>query len=238
LKRFLRDLLRSSWVQRALGVLAAEYLRLVWLTNRFSYLPADVYEQVEPEMPAIFAFWHGQHFMTPFIKTKDSHRAKVLISRHRDGEINAVAAERLGIETIRGSGTHGTDFAKKGGVFGFNELVRALQEGCNVAMTADVPKVSRVAGMGIIKLAQYSGRPIYPVAIATRRRIVLDNWDHTTINLPFGRGGGVAGAPIHVPLDADVETLELARRAVEDALNAVTARAYELADGTGDQARG
>ena len=45
-------------------------------------------------------------------------RAKVLISRHRDGEINAVAAERLGIGTIRGSGTHGPDFAKKGGVFG------------------------------------------------------------------------------------------------------------------------
>jgi lysophospholipid acyltransferase (LPLAT)-like uncharacterized protein len=93
--------------------------------------------------------------------------------------------------------------------------------------------------MGIVKLAQFSGRPIYPVAIATRRRVVLDNWDRTTINLPFGRGGGVAGAPIHVPHDADVETLELARRAVEDALNAVTVRAYELADGTaGDQARG
>jgi lysophospholipid acyltransferase (LPLAT)-like uncharacterized protein len=42
LKRLLRDLLRSTWVQRALGVLAAEYLRWVWLTNRFSYEPADV----------------------------------------------------------------------------------------------------------------------------------------------------------------------------------------------------
>ena len=37
LKRLFRDLLRSSWVQRALGVLAAEYLRLVWLTNSFSF---------------------------------------------------------------------------------------------------------------------------------------------------------------------------------------------------------
>ena len=86
MKRLVRDLLRSSWVQRALGFLAAEYLRLVWLTNRFSYEPADVYDQVEPRMPAIFAFWHGQHFMTPFIKIKPAYRAKVLISRHRDGE--------------------------------------------------------------------------------------------------------------------------------------------------------
>src|SRR6202000_2449584 len=104
---------------------------------------------------------------------------------------NAVAAERLGVGTIRGSGSHGTDFAAKGGVSGFNALVRALEEGCSVAMTADIPKVSRVAGLGIVKLAQVSGRPIYPVALATQRRIVLDNWDRTTINLPLGRSAGV-----------------------------------------------
>ena len=231
----LRQLTRTPWFQRAAGVTAAQYLRLVWHTTRFVVEPADALERIPKHAPLILAFWHGQHFLTPFVKPKEL-RAKVLISRHRDGEINAVAAEYLGIETIRGSGSHGTDFAKKGGVFGFNGLVHALKEGCSVAMTADVPKVSRVAGMGIVKLAQFSGRPIYPVAIATRRRVVLDNWDHTTINLPFGRGGGVAGAPIHVPLDADAETLELARRALEDGLNAATARAYELADGTAGEA--
>jgi lysophospholipid acyltransferase (LPLAT)-like uncharacterized protein len=102
-----------------------------------------------------------------------------------------------------------------------------------------VPKVSRVAGLGIVKIAQLSGRPIYPIAIATRRRIQLDNWDRTAINLPFGRGAGVAGAPIHVPRDADEATLELARRAVEEALNAATSRVYEMLEGTGDgDARG
>jgi hypothetical protein len=234
----LRKLTRSHRVQKASGLLAAHYLRLVWYTTRLTVEPADAYERIPRHAPIILAFWHGQHFLTPFIKPKNM-RATVLISRHRDGEINAVAATRLGIETVRGSGTHGTDFTKKGGVFGFNALVRALKEGVNVAMTADVPKVSRVAGLGIVKLAQITGRPIYPVAIATRRRIVLGNWDSTTINLPFGRGGGVAGAPIHVPADADGETLELARRAVEEALNAATVRAYELADGiAGDPGRG
>jgi lysophospholipid acyltransferase (LPLAT)-like uncharacterized protein len=84
LKKLLRNVLRSSWVQRAVGVLAAEWLRLVWLTNKFSFEPANIYEMVEPHQPLILAFWHGQHFLTPFIKTKASHRAKVLISRHRD----------------------------------------------------------------------------------------------------------------------------------------------------------
>jgi len=226
LKRLIRDLLRSPWVQRALGVLAAEYLRLVWRTNRFSYDPLDVYDRVEPMMPAIFVFWHGQHFMTPFIKIKESYRAKVLISRHRDGEFNAIAAERLGIETIRGSGDHSGAFHRKGGVGAFREMVQALEEGWNVATTADVPKRSRVAGLGVVMLARESGRPILPLAMATSRFWRLKNWDSTTINLPFGRGVVVGIDSVFVPPDADAETMERLRQQVEAILNEATRRAY------------
>jgi lysophospholipid acyltransferase (LPLAT)-like uncharacterized protein len=226
LKKLIRNLLRSSWVQYAVGFLAAEFLRLVWLTNKFSYEPENVYEMVEPQLPAILAFWHGQHFMTPFIKTKESHRAKVLISRHRDGEFNAIAAERLGIETIRGSGDHGGAFHRKGGVGAFREMVQALSDNYNVATTADVPKRSRVAGLGVIMLARESGRPILPFAMVTSRFIRLKNWDHTTINLPFGRGAVVGIDAVFVPPDADGETMERLRVQVETYLNEATRRAY------------
>jgi lysophospholipid acyltransferase (LPLAT)-like uncharacterized protein len=226
LKKLVRNLLRSSWLQRAVGLLTAEYLRLVWLTNRFRFDPPDVYEIVEPQIPVILAFWHGQHFLTPFIKTKDIHRAKVLISRHRDGEYNAVAAERLGIGTIRGSGDHGSAFHRKGGVGAFKEMVRALEQGYNVALTADVPKRSRIAGLGIIMLARESGRPIMPFAMATSRYWRLKNWDRTTINLPFGRGALVGGEIIKVPPDADSATMEDLRARLEATLNDATKRAY------------
>jgi lysophospholipid acyltransferase (LPLAT)-like uncharacterized protein len=226
LKKLVRNVLRSSLVQRAVGLLAAEFLRLVWLTNKFSFDPPDIYDVVEPDMPAIFAFWHGQHFMTPFIKIKEIHRAKVLISRHRDGEFNAIAAERLGIGTIRGSGDHGGAFHRKGGVGAFKEMARALAEGYNVALTADVPKRSRVVGLGIIMLARESGRPIMPFAMATSRFIRLNNWDGTTINLPFGRGALVGIETIVVPPDADSETMEKLRAQLEATLNEATRRAY------------
>ncbi len=219
-------MLRSSWLQRAAGFLAAEYLRLVWRTNKFSFDPPEVYEIVEPQQPAIFAFWHGQHFMTPFIKTKESHRGKVLISQHRDGEYNAIAAEWLGIGTIRGSGDHGSAFHRKGGVGAFKEMVRALEDNYNIALTADVPKRSRVAGLGIIMLARESGRPIMPFAMATSRFVRLHNWDRTTINLPFGRGALVGGEIIIVPSDADAETMEDLRARLEATLNDATRRAY------------
>lgn len=226
MKKLLRNILRSGWFQRAVGFLAAEYLRLVWKTNTFVMDPPHVYDMVEPRQPAIFVFWHGQHLMTPFIKTKESYRGKVLISRHRDGGYNAIAAERLGIGTIRGSGDHGSAFHRKGGVGAFKEMVRALEANYNVGMTADVPKRSRVAGLGVIMLARESGRPIMPLAMATSRFIRLNNWDRTTINLPFGRGALVGVEEINVPPDADAATMERLRLRLEAYLNEATRRAY------------
>jgi lysophospholipid acyltransferase (LPLAT)-like uncharacterized protein len=225
----LKRLTHSPTFQGAVGAAAAWYLRLVWHTSRVIIEPPDIYDRVQ--MPAIIAMWHGQHFMAPFIKRPErGHRAKVLISRHRDGEINARAAERLGIGIIRGSGAHNGEFHRKGGAVAFTEMLDALNEGYNVALTADVPKVSRVAGMGVVKLAQHSGRAIYPVAIASSRRKEFDNWDHSALNLPLARLAMVAGEPILVPRDADDAALEAARLAVEHELNRVTARAYEIAD--------
>ena len=228
----LKRIVTSPTFQEAVGAVAATYLRLAWRTSRVTLEPADIYDSVD--MPAIIAMWHGQHFMAPFIKRQDPrHRTKVLISRHRDGEINARAAERLNIGTIRGSGAHNGEFYRKGGAAAFTEMLKALNEGYNIAMTADVPKVARIAGFGVVKLAQHSGRPIYAVAMASSRRIDLDNWDRSAINLPFSRMGLVAGGPIRVPPDADDATLEATRQQVESELNRVTARAYEIADRTG-----
>jgi hypothetical protein len=226
---------RKRWVQVAIGTLAAEYLRFVFKTTKYVIDPPDGYARIDAYLPAIIAMWHGQHFMGSFMR-RPGDRAKALISRHRDAEINAIAAERLGIEIIRGSGDMGVGFIKKGGLGAFQTLLAALQAGDSVALTADVPKIARVAGRGVVMLARESGRPIFPVALATSRRYVLNNWDKTTINLPFSRGAAVCGEPVRVPADATDEMLEQCRRQVEDNLNAATARAYAIADNRGGDA--
>jgi lysophospholipid acyltransferase (LPLAT)-like uncharacterized protein len=223
-----RRIARTPALQRFIGGLAAAYLRFVWRTNRLIFEPAGFYDTVEPQVPVIIAMWHGQHFMVPFLSR--GHRVKVLISRHRDGEINAYAAERLGIGTVRGSGDHGRRYDLKGGVGAFKGMLTALAEGYNMALTADVPKVARVAGLGIIKLGRLSGRPIYPVAVATSRRKVLKNWDRSAVNLPFGRVAIVVGEPVSVPADADDAVMEQCRECVQERLVHVTERAYEIVD--------
>jgi lysophospholipid acyltransferase (LPLAT)-like uncharacterized protein len=224
---FVRRLTHSRLAQRVLGTMAAEWLRLVYLTNSFRIEPPGIYEQLDPQLPVIITFWHGQHFMMPLLK-KRRHRAKVLISRHRDGEMNAIATERLGIGAVRGSGSHDGEFHRKGGVSAFKAMVSALEQGYNMALTADVPKVSRIAGLGIIMLARQTGRPILPVVIATSRFKRLNNWDRSVINLPFGRGVFLAGELVHVPRDADDAAMEALRVKLQDNLNDATRRAYAM----------
>jgi lysophospholipid acyltransferase (LPLAT)-like uncharacterized protein len=221
----MKRITRSRAVQETLGFLVAGYLKFVQRTNRFVMEPADAYDRVE--MPVIAAMWHGQHFMIHFAK-RPQDRAASLVSRSGDGEFNAVALRHLGVRAIRGSGARGRDIRKKGGAQAMRAMLRALSDGEMVVMTADVPKISRTCGQGIVTLSQLSGRPIVPVAVVTSRRIDFDSWDRASIGLPFGRGAMVLGDPIHIPREADEQTLESLRKTVERELDRVHERAYAL----------
>jgi lysophospholipid acyltransferase (LPLAT)-like uncharacterized protein len=136
---------RHPLVLSAIGSLLAGYLKLVYYTNRFTIEPVTIHEDTDKDLPVIVAMWHGQHFMVPF--AKPSHwPAKVMISKSADGEINAIAARKLGMGLIRASGGRTAhQIKKRGGMRGFIEAVRALKDGYSIAMTADVPKGSRTA---------------------------------------------------------------------------------------------
>jgi lysophospholipid acyltransferase (LPLAT)-like uncharacterized protein len=223
----IKRITRSKAVQESLGLFVAGYLKFVRRTNRFVMEPANAYELIGPQMPVIAAMWHGQHFMIHFAK-RPTDRAASLVSRSGDGEFNAIALRHLGIRAIRGSGARGRDIRKKGGVSAMRAMMRALSDGEMVVLTADIPKISRICGEGIVTLAQLSGRPIVPVAVVTSRRIDFDSWDRASIGLPFGRGAIVLGNPVHIPRDADAHAIETLRQAVERELDVVHERAYAL----------
>ena len=221
------SILKTRAAQETLGRLLAGYLRLVQRTNRIVFEPADIYDHVRPELPLIFAMWHGQHNMIPFARP-DWMPACSLVSRHGDGGFNAVALRELGIGAIRGSGALGKKIREKGGASAFIAMVRRLAAGDTMVLTADVPKRARIAGPGIIALARASGRPIRAVAVVTSRRIDFNSWDRASIGLPFGRCAIVVGDPILVPRDADEAAQEAARLALQASLDDVHARGYAL----------
>ena len=119
--------------------------------------------------------WHGQHYLTPFLSA-DEHRvqsADLAPSRRRDQCDRRRASRRRRPSAAPAPTVH--DFSARAASSAFQRNARRAGEGYNIALTADVPKVSRVAGLGIVKLAQHSGRPIYPAAIATSSRITTQH---------------------------------------------------------------
>ena len=218
---------QSSIVQKSLGEGLAAWLKLVHGTSRFADSPADLYGPIRDQYPYIVAMWHGQHFLVPFMR-REGHEFRILISRHGDGEINAVAVTRLGLGLVRGSGARPKRQHKKGGPAALRELVATLKDGQSVGVTADVPRVGGIAGLGIVTLARLSGRPIVPVAVATSNMIQLSTWDCAAINLPFSRGAFVVGDLVHVPEDADKAMMEAKRLEVQNALDAAHRTAYGM----------
>jgi len=85
----------------------------------------------------------------------------------------------------------------------------ALRQGTSLMLTADVPKVSRIAGKGAVQLARATGRPIYLFAAVTSARVDLDNWDRASIALPFGRGCVLWSEPLYVRKAADTREISL-----------------------------
>ncbi len=230
----LKKLVRSERFRIFAGTALAGWFRLVRRSCRTVAEPADYFERFGEPRPLIITTWHGEHFMLPFVKPNDRWPVKAMISRSRDGEMNVIVCEKLGVGAIRASaGRTGDEVRRRGGVGGFVAALRELREGTVVVLTADLPKgPAKIAGEGIVQIARRSGVPIVPVAAVTSyRKRMVRSWDRAAFNLPFGRFAIVFGDPIEVPGDADAEMLEAKRKAVEDELNRVTARAYVIAGG-------
>jgi len=218
---------KSPFLHRLAGDLFTAYVRLIAATSRIEVFPATAYEDIAANSPAIFALWHGEHFLVP-VGYRPEMNMSVLISKSADGAINARVAENYGIGLVRGSGSPDPRRSRrKAGTQAFLNMLKRLKAGGSMVLTADVPKISRVAGDGIILLAQKSGRPIFPLAIASSRFIRLNSWDKAALNLPFSKLCYVLGKPIYVPQDADSEALEILRQDLQQSLDETTRLAYE-----------
>lgn len=212
-------------MQRLLGLLLARYLSFVWKTCTIVYCEDD--EARKHLRSRIVATWHGQTFLAPFVREPIDDFV-VLIAKGRFGSVYAHAFQSLGLHIVRGSA--GRDFRQSGGYTAVRQLLRALASGSAVALTVDIPKVARVAGPGVIALARHSGRSVIPMATVTSRRVCIPwRWDRPQINLPFGHVVIAVGEPIKVENKSDPQYLEAKRSELEDALNAVNARALARA---------
>jgi len=228
----LQDWLKSKAFTGTAGALIAAYIRLVRRTSTMTDDPPDFVLKNLPDHPLIIAMWHGQGLLLPYIRPRDDIKVAIMVARHIDGDIVHETLDRFGMTTIRGAGS-GRTGRNKGGFAALRACMKALRDDTSVALTADIPPgPARKAGLGLVTLSKLSGRAVMPCAVVTNRYFKLKTWSGFTVNLPFSSIVMTGGEQIKVPRHATAAELEAARQVLEDSLNEVTARAYELSGTT------
>ena len=125
----------------------------------------------------IFTLWHGE--LLPLLWHHREQGIAVVISEHRDGEIIAQIAERLGYTTVRGSSSRGGGRALIG-------LMRAIEGGRDGAVTPDGPRgPAHVFAPGAAIAAQRTGAPLLPIRASASRAWRLKSWDRFLVPKPF-----------------------------------------------------
>jgi lysophospholipid acyltransferase (LPLAT)-like uncharacterized protein len=165
---------------RILPPLVYIFLLLLRATLSVKHVNKESMEDAREKAGSVIAcFWHGRLLLMPF--AVKGAKAKVLISRHRDGEFITRVIRFFGLGTVRGS-------HRKGGVSSIREMITAVREGWTIAITPDGPKgPKQQIKEGLIELAKISRKPILPVAYGARKKKLSTPGTVSSFPTPFRR---------------------------------------------------
>jgi lysophospholipid acyltransferase (LPLAT)-like uncharacterized protein len=201
---------RVRWIARV-GTALIRLLAMTWRVRVEN--DAELRAARASGRRVIFTLWHGE--LLPLLWHHRGEGIAVVISEHRDGEIIAQIAERLGYATVRGSSSRGASRALIG-------LVRAIESGLDVAVTPDGPRgPAHVFAPGAAIAAQRTGAPLALIRATASRAWRLKSWDRFLVPKPFAQVRVVYGPLTFVEAPSPREATEQAPR-LQAALDAIT----------------
>lgn len=182
-KRFLRAL-----ALMLVPIIGAFLIRIIYFTSKKHFhMP-----QVIPQEPVIFAFWHGDLLLQPYLyyQFRKIPKAKVLISDHFDGQIIARIMTFFRLGTIHGSTT-------RGGAKVLIQGLKSLSDGYDIGITPDGPKGPRyTVSDGVVVMAQKRQAKVIVYSCLPSSFWQLGSWDRFVIPKPFGVLNFYASEPI------------------------------------------
>lgn len=208
-----------------LGSLGFVVLIALYSTLRVSWRYLDVSsdrdstEFVFNRNAKILAFWHGRQLIIPlaYWAHRSSLKSKIyaLISLHSDGRLIAFVIRLLGVFNVAGS-------SSKGGKEATLSLIEKLKQGDSIAITPDGPRgpINKIKP-GILKLADVSGAPIYPISYSAERFWQFRSWDKMILPKPFSRVQIIMGKPLVISGPLSDENIATFSTEVEASLNQV-----------------
>lgn len=203
------------------------FIYLVSRLLRLRILGLDRVQSIlQEEKPIIGAFWHGRQFILVVLidrlrkfTQKSRRKICIMVSRSRDGNLQAGILGRFGYTLVRAS-------SSKGATAGFLQLRSMVEQGYDTVIAVDGPRGPlEIVKSGVVLLAQKTGAPIIPISTSAKRYKLISAWDRYLLPFPFTQAVAVFGNPIYVPPDADHSQLESARLQLEQELQLITKEA-------------
>ena len=177
-------------------------------------------EQWAVRQPIIWAFWH--RVILPIAWYGRNRGIVIMNTTAFDGQWTRKVIEWLGYGTAQGS-------SSRGGLRGLNVMAQRIGEGLDCGFTIDGPRGPRyVAKVGPVLLARMTGAPIMVFHVGVDRgKTIEKTWDHFLLPGLFASTILIGGPPIHVPKDADADTIKAKHEEMQKALE----RVRDIAEG-------
>ena len=206
---------------------AGAIIRAIWgMTRDVAVLGEGRLESALAVHGAVIpVYWH-QHQLLPvrYLLSRRAAGLKLgfLVSPSVDGEMPAMLIGRSGGFAIRGS-------SSATGARSLRDYYEAMtRDGVSPAITPDGPRgPAREFKPGAILLAQLSGKPLLPMAFASRRVFRFPTWDQFILPLPWTPSVLAIGEPQTVPRRLDAAALADWQGRMQEELVAL----YRLAKG-------
>lgn len=171
-----------------------------------------------PSSSLIWAFWHNRVFTLPYVYRKflPERKGAVLTSPSGDGELIAQVMKNFGVDAVRGS-------SNKRAAAALRELVTWVKGSNDIVITPDGPRGPKyVLQPGIVKVAQLTKTPVFPVHVRYSKCFRLKSWDGFMIPWPFSRVDVTFGEYHEVARTRGDEEFEIERQRLEDVLKPTT----------------
>jgi lysophospholipid acyltransferase (LPLAT)-like uncharacterized protein len=201
------------------------YAQIVAVTARLVTTGSPPWPQVPT--PCVLALWHrdAPSLLVAFAKRRLPGRTVIMIARDPRGDYIAWLCRLIGLGVVRGD-------SERGGREALLQLAHELTNGACVILTADGGGPARIAKVGAVALAATAGVPLIPLAADCHPAIEeRHKWDAARNPLPFSSVRVSLGAARSFEPFVDRESIEQARKWLEEILNqtsvdaAVTVRA-------------
>lgn len=201
-----------TWIVSWIGWLIIHF---IGITSRVKIIESEGFSRLKNNgSNFIYAFWHGRQLF--LIYNKRFQKICVLISQSQDGEYIARIANRFGIQSVRGSTSHG-------GRRAIVKMNKKAKDDFILAFSPDGPRGPfRKVQPGVIFTAQKARIPIVPLVFSARRKKILGRWDRYMIPYPFNSIVIINGEPFFV---SEEDSLDEKSKELEKALNSISEQA-------------